>query len=101
MFSVFFIPIEFDLAGQNTNNVSQRIYAPVGLPVKITLLHVGSTIPRKRIDVLLAVFAAVRQRIPEARLVRAGGQFTEEQAGFDLPGNTAHYDIAAFVSTTA
>ena len=34
---------------------------------------------RRRIDVLLAVFAAVRQRIPEARLVRAGGQFTAEQ----------------------
>jgi len=43
------------------------------------VLHVGSTIPRKRIDVLLEVFAAVRRAHPDARLVRAGGRFTPEQ----------------------
>lgn len=43
------------------------------------LLHVGSTIPRKRIDVLLQVFKQVRERIPRARLVRAGGAFTPAQ----------------------
>lgn len=43
------------------------------------LLHVGSTIPRKRIDVLLKVFAAVRREFPSARLVRVGGDFTREQ----------------------
>ena len=47
---------------------------------RIELLHVGSTIPRKRIDVLLKVFAAVRKEFPEARLVRVGGDFTPEQA---------------------
>jgi len=45
----------------------------------VELLHVGSTIPRKRIDVLLDVFAAVRSARPEARLVRVGGPFTAEQ----------------------
>ena len=45
----------------------------------IELLHVGSTIPRKRIDVLLDVFAAVRAERPGARLVRVGGPFTAEQ----------------------
>ena len=45
----------------------------------LELLHVGSTIPRKRIDVLLDVFAAVRRARPEARLVRVGGPFTAEQ----------------------
>ena len=45
----------------------------------VDLLHVGSTIPRKRIDVLLRTFAAVRSEIPEARLVRIGGEFTSEQ----------------------
>lgn len=45
----------------------------------IELLHVGSTIPRKRIDVLLRVFAAVVREFPNARLVRAGGAFTSEQ----------------------
>lgn len=44
-----------------------------------TLLHVGSTIPRKRIDVLLTVFARVRDRVPDARLVRIGGAFTAPQ----------------------
>ena len=43
------------------------------------LLHVGSTIPRKRIDVLLEVLAAVRTRFPNARLIRVGGPFTAAQ----------------------
>jgi glycosyltransferase involved in cell wall biosynthesis len=45
----------------------------------IELLHVGSTIPRKRIDVLLEVFAAVHRERGEARLTRVGGPFTGEQ----------------------
>jgi glycosyltransferase involved in cell wall biosynthesis len=45
----------------------------------IEVLHVGSTIPRKRIDVLLDVFAAIRKVRPDARLVRVGGPFTAEQ----------------------
>lgn len=43
------------------------------------LLHVGSTLARKRIDVLLDVFAQVRKARPDARLVRVGGPFTAEQ----------------------
>ena len=43
------------------------------------LLHVGSCIPRKRIDLLLEVVAAVRKKIPAVRLIQAGGQFTSEQ----------------------
>jgi glycosyltransferase involved in cell wall biosynthesis len=43
------------------------------------LLHVGSTIPRKRLDVLLRVFAAVRAESPPTRLVRVGGPFTTAQ----------------------
>lgn len=45
----------------------------------VELLHVGSTVPRKRIDILLHVFAAVREELPRARLVRVGGQFTRAQ----------------------
>jgi glycosyltransferase involved in cell wall biosynthesis len=45
----------------------------------IEILHVGSTIPRKRVDVLLRVFAAVREVLPGARLIRVGGPFTSEQ----------------------
>jgi glycosyltransferase involved in cell wall biosynthesis len=46
-----------------------------GIPL---LLSVGSTIQRKRLDVLLRVFAKVRREFPEARLVRVGG-LTPEQ----------------------
>ena len=45
----------------------------------VDLLHVGSTIPRKRIDLLLEVFAAVAARRPEVRLVRVGGRLDLHQ----------------------
>lgn len=44
------------------------------------LLHVGSTISRKRIDLLLRVFAAARAACPRLRLIKAGGAFTPEQS---------------------
>jgi glycosyltransferase involved in cell wall biosynthesis len=37
------------------------------------LLNVGSTLPRKRLDVLLRVFASVRREVPGALLIRVGG----------------------------
>jgi glycosyltransferase involved in cell wall biosynthesis len=45
----------------------------------VALLHVGSTIRRKRIDILLRAFAAARARRPALRLVRVGGPFTDDQ----------------------
>jgi glycosyltransferase involved in cell wall biosynthesis len=48
-------------------------------PDSLELLHVGSTIARKRIDLLLKVFAAVRRDFPCARLIRVGGRLTFEQ----------------------
>ena len=45
----------------------------------VELLHVGSTIDRKRIDILLQVFASVRAARPDARLIRLGGPFTGAQ----------------------
>lgn len=45
----------------------------------IDILHVGSTIPRKRIDLLLQIFATLRKEFPQARLVRVGGPFTAAQ----------------------
>jgi glycosyltransferase involved in cell wall biosynthesis len=44
------------------------------------VLHVGGTFARKRIDLLLRIFAEVRRTVPGARLVRVGGPFTGEQA---------------------
>ncbi|MDR3638976.1 MAG: glycosyltransferase family 1 protein [Isosphaeraceae bacterium] len=43
------------------------------------LLHVGSTIPRKRIDLLLEIFAALRRAYPGARLIKAGAGLNAEQ----------------------
>jgi glycosyltransferase involved in cell wall biosynthesis len=43
------------------------------------ILHVGSTVARKRIDVLLDVVAALRNRYPALRLIRVGGEFTRSQ----------------------
>ena len=43
------------------------------------ILHVGSTVPRKRIDVLLKIVSALRTRYPSLRLIRVGGEFTREQ----------------------
>ncbi|MEP6914159.1 MAG: glycosyltransferase family 1 protein [Acidobacteriota bacterium] len=56
-----------------------RLLGPAGRTTD--LLHVGSTIARKRIDVLLQVVAAVRRQCPDLRLVRVGGPFTAEQRG--------------------
>jgi glycosyltransferase involved in cell wall biosynthesis len=44
----------------------------------IAIMHVGSAIKRKRIDLLLEIFAALRLRLPGARLVRAGGPMSSE-----------------------
>ena len=49
-------------------------------PERPELLHVGSNIPRKRVDVLLATFASVRRSISGARLVKVGGGFAGEHA---------------------
>jgi glycosyltransferase involved in cell wall biosynthesis len=48
---------------------------PTGAPL---LLHVGSNIPRKRVDVLLSVFAEVCRALPAARLVKVGGALQDE-----------------------
>jgi glycosyltransferase involved in cell wall biosynthesis len=51
----------------------------LGLGSMKYLLHVGSTIRRKRIDVLLSVFARVVREYPDHQLVRVGGDLTAEQ----------------------
>lgn len=55
-----------------------RLLGPVSAAAP-ELLHVGSTVERKRLDVLLRVFAEVRREFEGARLVRVGGEFTREQ----------------------
>ena len=43
----------------------------------VWLLNVGSALPRKRLDLLLRVFAAIRRDVKQARLIRVGEKFTE------------------------
>jgi glycosyltransferase involved in cell wall biosynthesis len=45
----------------------------------IEILHVGSTVPRKRIDVLLRVCAALGRQLPQLRLTRVGEALTPDQ----------------------
>lgn len=42
------------------------------------ILHVAGTFDRKRIDLTLRIFAAVRRIFPGARLIRVGGAFKSE-----------------------
>jgi glycosyltransferase involved in cell wall biosynthesis len=72
-------------------SADRLIHAPYGVAREFTpgatavpfcvpyLLHVGSTIPRKRIDVLLDVFARVRKRLPRMQLIHVGADLTAEQ----------------------
>lgn len=52
------------------------------------LLHVGSTIPRKRMDVLLEVFARIRVSHPAVRLVQVGGDFTRRKRPARAPSES-------------
>jgi glycosyltransferase involved in cell wall biosynthesis len=71
------ISSEFAIAPQLTTPIDQQVIDQIGnAPF---LLHVGSCIPRKRIDVLLEVFAALRTQYPDLRLVKVGGDWTEPQ----------------------
>jgi glycosyltransferase involved in cell wall biosynthesis len=43
------------------------------------LLHVGSCVPRKRIDVLLDVYAGVRKKSADLKLIKVGGSWSAAQ----------------------
>lgn len=68
---------EFSATPLYTNSADQLILQQIGdAPF---LLHVGSCIPRKRIDILLEVFAAVHHQYPDLRLIKVSGDWTETQ----------------------
>ncbi len=58
----------------------ESVAAALGVGGEPWLLHVGSTIARKRIDVLLHVFARISVALPGIKLLRVGGALTAEQA---------------------
>lgn len=57
-----------------------RLLGPIDPTAGPDLIHVGSNIPRKRVDVLLRVFTEVRRAHPRARLLKVGGALTPAQA---------------------
>jgi glycosyltransferase involved in cell wall biosynthesis len=57
----------------------EELLGPAG-PHTLELLHVGSTIARKRIDVLLEAVAILKRLWPNLRLIRVGDTFTPAQA---------------------
>jgi glycosyltransferase involved in cell wall biosynthesis len=66
----------------------------------VELLHVGSNIPRKRTDLLLRAFSALRETFPAARLLRVGGPFTPGQAALSAQlGVARSIVILPFVET--
>ena len=71
-----------------------RMLGPVD-PQAIELLHVGSAAPRKRLDLLLRVFAGARNYWPAARLIRVGGGFTHDQEV--LAGSLGLHDAIAIM----
>jgi glycosyltransferase involved in cell wall biosynthesis len=58
----------------------ERVAALASIGNQPYILHVGSTIRRKRVDVLLRTFARTLKEVPQIRLVRVGGTLTEQQS---------------------
>jgi glycosyltransferase involved in cell wall biosynthesis len=57
-------------------DAARLVGAPDGA---IEVLHVGSTIPRKRLDLVVECCARVKRSVPGLHIVRVGGPFTPEQ----------------------
>jgi glycosyltransferase involved in cell wall biosynthesis len=54
------------------------------------VIHVGSAIPRKRLDTLFDVFAGLRRAFPDLVMVKVGGEFTAAQRARVERLNLAH-----------
>lgn len=68
---------EYQLHSSPTDRTIAEVHTKLqGQPF---MLHVGSCIPRKRIDVLLNVFAKLRRELPELYLVKVSGEWSESQ----------------------
>jgi len=85
-------PVRDELAGGGLVEPARLVHAPYGVAAEFVpdaagpvepfgappgpfVLHVGSHLPRKRVDVLLDAFAAVVERRPDLSLVQVGPLF--------------------------
>jgi glycosyltransferase involved in cell wall biosynthesis len=67
---------EFNADTDREDGAAATLSALNGRPF---VLHVGSEIPRKRLDVLFEVFARLHAKNPELRLVQQGARLSEAQ----------------------
>jgi glycosyltransferase involved in cell wall biosynthesis len=67
-------------ANLEADAVAERLLGRPDPAAPPDLLHVGTNIARKRIDVLLEVTAAVRRAVPGTRLIKVGGALNPDQA---------------------
>lgn len=75
------IPAEFSAGPDPAADAEAvRLLGPASADAPPDLLHVGSNIPRKRVDVLLDVFARVLRARPGCRLIKVGGAFPADLA---------------------
>ena len=67
-------------------------------PGSVEILHVGSASPRKRVDSLLEICAALVPSVPELHLVRVGGPFSAEERRMIRDGGlTGRVSVVGFV----
>ncbi|MEO6392210.1 MAG: glycosyltransferase [Pyrinomonadaceae bacterium] len=69
----------YGVAHEFTPDESEAPALPAAIAEGPFLLHVGSCIPRKRVDVLLEVMTQLRGEFPELRFFQVGGEFSESQ----------------------
>ncbi|MEH2160646.1 MAG: glycosyltransferase [Nostoc sp.] len=77
VYAPYGIAPEFSITPENASIADQQILEQISKAP--FLLHVGSCIPRKRIDILLQVFAQLQAIYPQLRLVKVSGQWTPIQ----------------------
>lgn len=80
--SVVPLPAHPHFSPERDTDAGVKAGSLLGLPKggTVEVLHVGSTAPRKRIDVLLHAFRRLKETVPGATLVRVGGELTPELA---------------------
>jgi glycosyltransferase involved in cell wall biosynthesis len=71
--------ISSDFTPEPPGEEPRRLALPLAFEQAPVLLHVGSCIPRKRVDVALEVFANVRARHSALRFVQVGGEWSLAQ----------------------
>jgi glycosyltransferase involved in cell wall biosynthesis len=92
-------PLSSGISKGASDEVLERILGPLK-PGTVELLHVGNNVPRKRLDVLLRVLAALRRQGIAARLIRVGDGFTREQLQMiDNLSLGTHISVPGRVST--